>query len=63
MDQVGFAQMAAAVFVGNIMTLSVFYSLRSFWNIKDGEKLTWTQAAGFLLPLVLVIGAVSSVLP
>lgn len=63
MDHIGLVQMAAAVFVGNILTLSVFYSLRSFWNYDDKQKLSWAQAGGFILPLIFVISALATALP
>jgi hypothetical protein len=62
MENFGLVQMAAAVFVGNILTLSVFYSLRSFWNYDEHQKLTWAQAGGFLLPLIFVLSALLTAL-
>jgi uncharacterized membrane protein len=63
MDHIGLVQLAAAVFVGNILTLSVFYSLRSFWNYDEHQKLSWPQAAGFFLPLLFVLSALLTALP
>lgn len=40
---------AAGVLMGNLMTLSVFYSLRQF--MTHDKNAPWVAYGGFLLPL------------
>jgi len=50
----GIMQLASAIFMGNIMTLAAYYSLRAMWDVKDGENAPWIAILGFLLPLAAV---------
>ena len=63
MEEIDFAVMAGAVAVGNLLTLSIFYSLRSIWHIKEKESAPWLPLLGALLPLLYIISVVITVRP
>jgi hypothetical protein len=62
MTAIQIGQIAAGVFLGNILTLSVFYSFRSFFHYREDQKLSWAQAGGFMLPIVFFLAVLSSAL-
>lgn len=43
--------LAVAVFIGNMMTLAAFYSLREFSKHQDFKDAPWLAFAGWLLPI------------
>jgi hypothetical protein len=48
---------AGAIFIGNIMTLSAFHGIKRLMDASTADEAPWWALAAVLLPLFLGLGA------